>query len=237
MTIQSVISQKFNDYEYIVIDGKSTDGTLEIINKYRDKINIILSEPDNGIYDAMNKGILLSSGDYINFMNSGDSFVDDNVLNNLYKTINKSNSDIIFGDEIKRYRWGKVLRKAQYFSEKTLYMPFGHQSSFVKTSLMKEKLFDTTFKILADQNSMFLFYKDGKSFMNVGFPIAQYDMYGASNNIPLIFKESSRINNLSGYSYYIGFIKALIKSKLYKIIPNIAMDFIQKSRYRHFLID
>lgn len=236
-TIKSVILQTFNNFEYIIIDGKSTDGTLDIINKYRDHINVILSETDNGIYDAMNKGILLSSGEYINFMNSGDTFVDNNVLNELNNSIYNSNYDVVFGDEIKCYRWGQILRKAHYLSEKSLSMPFGHQSTFVKTKLMKEKLFDTSFKILSDQNSIFSYYKDGKSFLNVEFPIARYDMYGASNNIPLIFKEGARINNISGYSYYAGYIKAMIKSSLYRITPCIIMDLIQKNRYRQFLIE
>src|SRR5258706_1204581 len=79
-TIQSVIGQSCDDYEYIVIDGASVDGSVEVINKYRDRIDYWVSEKDSGIYQAMNKGIKASSGDYLWFLNSGDSLVNEDVV-------------------------------------------------------------------------------------------------------------------------------------------------------------
>ena len=73
-TIQSVLEQNFKDFEYIIIDGNSSDATLKIINKYRELVDIIVSEPDQGIYDAMNKGLNLAQGQFVNFLNAGDSF-------------------------------------------------------------------------------------------------------------------------------------------------------------------
>ena len=83
-TILSVINQDFNNFEYIIIDGGSTDGTLEIIKKYQDKITLWVSEPDNGIYDAMNKGIKYSKGEYICFINSGDILIELPIENLFY---------------------------------------------------------------------------------------------------------------------------------------------------------
>ncbi len=79
-TILSVINQTYTSVEYIIVDGASKDSTMDIVNKYRDKISVIVSEPDKGIYDAMNKGIKLATGDWICFMNAGDSYVNENTI-------------------------------------------------------------------------------------------------------------------------------------------------------------
>ena len=83
-TILSVLNQTYSDIEYIIIDGGSTDGTVDLIKKYADKITYWVSEPDQGIYDAMNKGIDVATGEWINFMNSGDSFYRQDVLSSLF---------------------------------------------------------------------------------------------------------------------------------------------------------
>ena len=82
-TMLSVLNQTYHDIEYIIIDGGSTDGTVEIIRKYADRIAYWVSEPDKGIYDAMNKGIKVATGEWINFMNAGDEFVDEGVIEKL----------------------------------------------------------------------------------------------------------------------------------------------------------
>ena len=95
-TIESVVSQTFTDYEYIIIDGASTDGSVDIIKQYANKITSWVSEPDKGIYNAMNKGILKATGEYLLFLNSGDSLHTYNVLNEIFRK--EINSKIILGD-------------------------------------------------------------------------------------------------------------------------------------------
>ena len=97
-TIQSVLSQNPDLFEYIIIDGKSKDRTLDVINQYRDRIDKVVSEPDKGIYDAMNKGIALATGKYINFMNAGDYFVDSHVLENVSNKRGYQDSYYCFSD-------------------------------------------------------------------------------------------------------------------------------------------
>ena len=83
-TINSLFAQDYPNIEYIVIDGASTDGTYEILNRYRDRIDILISEPDNGIYDAMNKGVMLAKGDYVGFLNSGDEYANSKVISTIF---------------------------------------------------------------------------------------------------------------------------------------------------------
>jgi glycosyltransferase involved in cell wall biosynthesis len=97
-TILSVLNQTYPNLEYIIIDGGSTDGTLEVISKYSDRISTLLSEPDQGIYDAMNKGIKIASGEWINFMNSGDQFSNTDTLSKIFAREIPSGIQFIYGD-------------------------------------------------------------------------------------------------------------------------------------------
>jgi glycosyltransferase involved in cell wall biosynthesis len=99
-TIVNVINQKFRNIEYIIIDGASSDNTLEIIKKYERSIDYWISELDNGIYDAMNKGIDLATGDWINFMNAGDSFYNYNLFSTIFDQFEYNKFDVIYGDFI-----------------------------------------------------------------------------------------------------------------------------------------
>ena len=96
-TINSVLSQNYN-IEYVVIDGASTDGTMDIINKYRDQLSVVVSEPDNGIYDAMNKGINIATGEWIIFMNSGDIFHNNSVIATIFDENISENVNFIYSD-------------------------------------------------------------------------------------------------------------------------------------------
>ena len=112
-TIQSVISQTYHHIEYIIVDGASKDGTLSIINRYRSRIHTVVSEPDKGLYDAMNKGIALASGDYLCFLNAGDCFHEDDTLQQMVHTINGSElPDVLYGEtaivDLEKFQTGYV---------------------------------------------------------------------------------------------------------------------------------
>ena len=96
-TIQSVINQTYSNVEYIIIDGGSSDGTLDIIKKYEERIDYWVSEKDRGIYDAMNKGIDVASGKWLNFMNGGDEFYDNKVIENIFKNCSYEDEYVIHG--------------------------------------------------------------------------------------------------------------------------------------------
>ena len=157
-TINSVISQKV-DFEYIIIDGGSTDGTIEILKKYENSINLWISEKDDGIYDAMNKGIKFSYGNYIVMINSGDLFVS-NSLNIIQTYIENKNPDFIFGTVKKKFL------KFEYKPKKIIwsfdFYPSHSSSFFIKNTIQKKLgLYDNSFKLSADHEFFFRLLKEG----------------------------------------------------------------------------
>ena len=146
-TIESVVTQSSHDYEYIVIDGGSTDGSVDVIKEYASQIDYWVSEPDGGIYNAMNKGIAIAKGDYCNFMNSGDVYFDKDVLKNV--VCYQKNEDIIYGDIF--YSGQGVWPNPDKITMKLFYKhALYHQTCFIRTSLLKEKPYDEAFKIVSD---------------------------------------------------------------------------------------
>lgn len=103
-TIESVIKQTFNDFEYIIIDGSSTDSTLNIVNNYKSSIQQIISEPDKGIYDAMNKGIKMANGEWVIMMNAGDQFASNTVLDEIFSSYIPDSIDFIYSDVLVKNR-------------------------------------------------------------------------------------------------------------------------------------
>lgn len=160
-TIESIALQTYDNIQYIVIDGGSDDGTLKVINKYLNNIDIFISEKDNGIFDAMNKGLLLATGSYINFMNSGDWFADNRVVENVFVE-NDFDADFIYGDTIANKRGKLKLRKANPFFKRSGINAMGicHQSIFLKTELAKKYTFDKTYYLTADYKMIYLIFKN-----------------------------------------------------------------------------
>lgn len=147
-TIESVIHQTYRDFEYIVIDGGSTDGSAEILKEYDKDINYWVSEPDKGIYNAMNKGIVQAHGDYLNFMNSGDCFYNSNVLNDILPYLKDDIIDgIVFKTKSKKFSIQANKKPTMmFFYEGTL----DHQACFIKSSLFNDTLYDENMRIAAD---------------------------------------------------------------------------------------
>lgn len=100
-TLQSVLAQRYADKEIVVVDGQSSDGTVAVIKRHAAAIQSWISEPDKGIYDAMNKGVRMATGDWILFMNAGDTFASDDVLQCLFDAVDPAQADVIYGDVVK----------------------------------------------------------------------------------------------------------------------------------------
>lgn len=146
-TIKSVLNQTSKEIEYIIIDGGSTDGSVDIIQKYADRIDYWISEKDNGIYNAMNKGVSKATGDYCIFMNSGDCFADEKVIEDVLNIGLKTDivtGGIEFGSNNTFY--GPKSVTLRHFFKKSL----AHQASFIKTSVLREIPYDESLRIVSD---------------------------------------------------------------------------------------
>lgn len=174
-TIKSVIRQTYQNIEYIIIDGGSSDKTVDIIKKYEGKINLWVSEPDEGIYDAMNKGVKLAKGQWINFMNAGDSFETKNIVKELFAN-NYINADLIYGDTyFKNSSTGeRKLIKAKELETLWMAINFNHNSLFSRVECLKEFPFDINYKIVSDSKFVIECYINKKIFYNAGLPINEY---------------------------------------------------------------
>ena len=158
--IESVLSQDYSRLEYIVIDGGSTDGTIDIINEYVNKISVFLSEPDEGVYDALNKGIATANGDYIGILHADDIFLDAKVISDVIQNLQRTGSDLCFSDLVIVDKVsGKVLRyvRGRYFRRWMLRIGLHppHPTIFLKRSLFNEfGLFSTNYQIAGDFDFM-----------------------------------------------------------------------------------
>jgi len=163
-SINSVVSQTYHDIEYIIVDGKSKDNTADIVRSFGGKVTKFVSEPDKGIYDALNKGIRMAGGDIIGFMHSDDLFADNQVIEKVVKLFEEKNTDCIYGDLQYVYKadTNKVLRywKSGKFSRNKLrfgWMP-PHPTLYIKRDIYeKYGNFDIQFKISADYDTMLRF--------------------------------------------------------------------------------
>ncbi|MCK5676917.1 MAG: glycosyltransferase [Flavobacteriaceae bacterium] len=181
-TIKSVINQSYDNVEYIIIDGSSTDGTLDIIKKYEDQIDYWVSEKDNGVYDGMNKGIDLASGKWINFMNAGDTFYDTQTIAEIFKN-NLEHIDIIYGDRQVVYANNKTKTvKALDLNLMWKGKPMCHQSCFIDSLYHKKNKFILKYDICDDFKFIYDAYREQASFYYIDQVIAKYLIGGLSGD-------------------------------------------------------
>jgi glycosyltransferase involved in cell wall biosynthesis len=182
-TMLSVLNQTYSNIEYIIVDGASTDGTLDIVNKYQDRISKLISEKDEGIYDAMNKGLVASTGDYVLFMNSGDELYSKDTVAQVFASAN--NADIYYGETEMFNSGGKSLGQRRHkapanFSWRSFKygMSVSHQAIYVKRSIAEP--FNRKYQLSSDIDWILNAAKKAKSIVNTHQYVAKYLVGGMS---------------------------------------------------------
>lgn len=213
-TIASVIQQDYCNVEHIIIDGKSTDGTVGIIERYKDKIAILVSEQDCGIYDAMNKGLGLAQGDIIIFLNANDTFFDPNVLSRVAGFFNESDKDIIYGNAMmtgKHKNSNHVVKYDEINKWFLLGDTICHQAVFARKKLYDNiGGFDLQFKIAADYEWLLrAVVKYRAKISHLDMVICNYSLDGMSNDRNLRLVTLEEYNKIA--SMYFGQFLTLIK--------------------------
>ena len=237
-TINSIRKQSYNKFEVIVIDGLSKDESIETIHKNKDILNKYLIEKDDGIYDAMNKGINLAKGTWTIFLNSGDIFHDENILLNFSKILEKKNEDVIHADTVVRNENMKYNLYSKKFNHKTHRIPFCHQSSFTKTSILSNNLFNLKYKLSSDFDLFLRLYKQKKIFTKVNMVIAEIESGGLSDvNRFRVLKENfdilktNKMLTISRLTIIFDFIYLFISKIIKILIPKKFLNYVLKLKY------
>lgn len=204
-TCESIVNQTWKDFEWIVVDGGSTDGTVDVLNKYKKHMTVFISEPDKGVYNAMNKGIKLAKGEWLNFMNGGDCFAENDVLEKVFKD-KKYEADILYAN---LYLLDKGLKQNKTYPKRIDKNHFYngnicHQSSFIKRELFDEfGLYDETYKICADYEKWVIYASNNKKFQYLDIFSSIFYLGGISANHRKMMEER---NNIKSKYYSKGYI-------------------------------
>lgn len=228
-TISSVLSQSFTNFEYIIIDGKSDDGTLGVIKKYQNDSRLkLISEKDSGIYDAMNKGIKLSSGTFIHLLNSDDYYSSNKILETYHNYIvkKKLKQSIIYAkmNLFKENKFLKVMDPYKSYLKKNMRM--NHPTWFVSKQIYnKIGNYDTNYKIAADYDFALRCLKSNCDFHQINYPTINFALGGISDISKttviesfIVRKNNHHISYIDNYYYLFIEFMDLIKSSLKKII-------------------
>jgi glycosyltransferase involved in cell wall biosynthesis len=208
-TILSVLNQTYKNIEYIIIDGASTDKTLEIVADYQKKIPLtLISEPDRGLYDAMNKGVKSAHGDWILFLNSDDYFYSPDSLLKVRPYLD-DDADIVYGATEFRYANFGSVRPPRPMSDLWKKMPFNHQSSLTRRSWLLRHPFDLEYHLAADYDFLIYAYKNGANFREADVVISSFGSGGASTKYQgqaireyEIILKRYKLSNYKVYLYY-----------------------------------
>ena len=234
----SAHNQDYSNKEIIVVDGVSEDGTINLIKKNRKKINKLIIEKDKGIYHAMNKGIKIAKGAWIIFLNSGDVFSKQNILKKM--SISKhSNFDILYGNTIVYNNNLKYLVESNKISTSSIHIPFCHQSSIVKSKLLKKNPFNLNYKICSDFNFFLKMYLYKKKFKKFKYNICTIEGGGYSDlnrlnvfneNFQILFQNSLVFKNL--FKLIFGFLLLVFVQLIKSLLPNVIIQQILKIKYK-----
>ncbi|MEB3217224.1 MAG: glycosyltransferase family 2 protein [Nostocales cyanobacterium 94392] len=224
-TIQSVLSQAYNNVEYIIIDGGSVDGTLDIIQKYESKIDYWISEEDKGIYDAMNKGIAFSSGEIIGLLNAGDTYLPNALSLLAEKYIPSDSLSIYYGDIYLTYTDANITIKSPANIDELKYsMAICHQAMFVtKCTYLNHGLYNLNYKLASDYAYILSLFLIGAKFHYLDGVVAYYQTGGASDrkifNLKLEYvKIHLNFKSPFLYSASILYIRELFLYYFYEIV-------------------
>jgi glycosyltransferase involved in cell wall biosynthesis len=182
-TMLSVLGQTYTNIEYIIVDGLSNDGTLQVINKYQDRISKLISEKDNGIYDAMNKGLAVATGDYVIFMNSGDEFYAADTVANVFAAAD--DADIYYGETEMIDDNGQSLGQRRHqapvaftWRDFKYGMSISHQAIYIRRTLTEP--YDSRYQLSADIDWIISAAKKARKIVNVNQYVAKYLVGGMS---------------------------------------------------------
>lgn len=218
-TIVSVINQTYTNVEYIIIDGGSTDGTVDIIKEYADKISYWVSESDKGIYDAMNKGGIKALGDFLYFLNAGDSFYNKSSLMSVVKEMElNGNIDVYLGNVICSFR-NVLMGVVKAGSLVTAWYTPPHQGMFIKRALFVNMLYGCSYRLLGDREFLLrLRYERNALFKIIDVVVSEYDLGGLSSsrqNSLILFREAKSLAKKYDGNYMYNscyqYFKALLK--------------------------
>jgi glycosyltransferase involved in cell wall biosynthesis len=243
-TMDSVINQTYPFVEYIIIDGNSTDSTCKLIKDYEQLIInrgyefVFYTENDKGIYDAMNKGILLSTGKWVHFRNSGDYFFDNKVIENIFTQEINSTTEIIHGDIRVWDKYGYCDKKPSILSRTyKVSMPVWHPSAFIKTELHKKLLYDISYHLSGDYDFFFKCFRSIVPFQYFPILVALVNVEeGASiTNRMLGLKENLKLKGLDGSIFNLGSLKIIdyycqVKKLLKMLLPS---KYIEKKQIKN----
>lgn len=195
-TMNSILEQMVDGMEHIIIDGSSKDNTLLILESFRDRYKekgipySVTSEPDKGIYDAMNKGLVKANGKWVNFLNAGDFYYSNDVLKKVIGVLRKSDADIIYGKFKKVNPYFNEIQEIDTIEKIKTQMIFCHQALFVRRQTHLNFKYNTKYKIVSDYNTFLKMYLAGKKFEYLPIVMVEYDLSGISAHSTLkTFKE------------------------------------------------
>lgn len=221
-TLESVLSQTYDHYEYIVIDGASSDDTLEIVRSYEPQFNgkmKIISEPDSGIYDAMNKGIRHASGDLIGIVNS-DDFYEDNALEIMVRKYEELQREHVVLYGFQRNLAGEdeisvVLYHHQYLSRQMI----THPTCFVSSRVYRDYgMFDTTYKSSADYEFMLRLLYSEKVYFEPVYEIISNFRVGGMSGSQKGYRETAKLRYQYKFISPMRYIKIIVKSRIYELV-------------------